>query len=196
VSTFRYGGRPVVTRRVLALVVIIPMLLFGAAVPLATFAGRSAMTSSLRLAARVLLGVALVLGASAGASAGADDYDGSYSGVIRCEAIPGQTTGRLQTDFTMKVAAGKVEYQRPVLQPTSRVRTGVIERGTGTVSPEGAISLIGGASGRDWNYEASYQGRVTGTSVQLSGSQLWRLPGRAEHSRPCTIALARSAPRN
>jgi hypothetical protein len=64
------------------------------------------MASSHRLTSYALLGAAVVLCASAMSPAGAEDYDGTYIGFIRCDAIPGQTLARLQTDFTLKVAAG------------------------------------------------------------------------------------------
>lgn len=123
---------------------------------------------------------------------GASEYDGRYAGLITRDIIPGQTVEQLKTEFSMKVADGQAEYQREVLRPTGRGRLGVTERGTGTVSPSGEVSLTGSAAGQTWSYEATYHGRLDGKNLRLAGTQLWRLPGRAAHPRPCTIGVSRS----
>jgi len=123
---------------------------------------------------------------------GASAYDGRYAGTITCDVIPGQTVQSLKTDFSMKVANGQARYEREVLRATGGSRLGVTERGTGTVSPSGEVSLTGSPAGQTWSYEATYQGRFDGGSLRLSGTQLWRLPNRAAHPRPCTIGVSRS----
>jgi len=123
---------------------------------------------------------------------GASEYDGRYAGLITCDIIPGQTVTQLKTEFLMKIASGQAEYQREVLHRTSRAPLGVTERGTGTVSPSGEVSLTGSATGQTWSYEATYRGRFDGRSLRLSGTQLWRLPDKAAHTRPCTIGVSRS----
>ena len=92
----------------------------------------------------------------------------------------------------MTVVSGQARYQREVLQPTGTGRLGVTERGTGTVSPTGEVSLTGSAGAQTWSYEASYAGRFDGKVLRLSGTQLWRLANRAPHSRPCTVAVSRT----
>jgi hypothetical protein len=52
--------------------------------------------------------------------------------------------------------------------------------------------MTGSASGATWSYEATYRERLEGPRLQLSGTQLWHLSGRAPHSRPCTIDVSRS----
>lgn len=159
----------------------------------------------MRLAARslacllaVLLAVLLamvlaVLVDSGPPPARAQSYDGKYTGSISCAAIPGQTRAPLQTPFTMIIAAGRVQYEREVMRPEdTKTKLGVTERGTGTVSPSGDVSVTGSAGRADWSYEATYQGRFESSSIRLSGAQLWRLPGRSPHERPCTITLSRS----
>ena len=79
---------------------------------------------------------------------GAPDYDGRYAGIIACDAIPGQTVQSLKTDFSMKVANGQAEYEREVLRPSGGSRLGVTERGSGTVSASGEVSLTGSAAGQ------------------------------------------------
>ncbi len=119
-------------------------------------------------------------------------HDGTYVGSISCARIPGQTRGPLQTAFSMTIAAGQARYERDVMRPEDgKAKLGVTERGTGTVSPGGEISLSGSAGRADWSYEAKYRGRFEGNAVNLSGTQIWRLPGRSDHERPCTITLSR-----
>jgi hypothetical protein len=151
-----------------------------------------------RRRALVLLGIATlgwpsVTHVSQSRAAGASDYDGRYSGMITCDALPGQTAQALKTEFYLTVANGQAEYQREVLKPTSPGRLGVTERGTGTVAPGGDVSLAGSAGGQTWSYEASYRGKFDGKSLRLSGTQLWHLPSKNVHSRSCTIAVSQTA---
>jgi hypothetical protein len=112
-----------------------------------------------------------------------------YSGLITCEVIPGQTAQELKAAFSLRVANGRADYEREVLRPNGSGRLGVTERGTGTVSPGGEVSLAGSAGGQTGSYEASYRGVFDGKSLRLSGTQLWRLANRAPHSRPCTVTV-------
>jgi hypothetical protein len=121
----------------------------------------------------------------------ASDYDGEYTGYITCAAIPGQTAQSLKTDFALKIAGGKVDYQREVLRPNDTGRMGVTERGRGTVSASGEVSLSGSATGTGFSFDATYRGQVNGRTLQLEGTQLWQLPRRPAHSRACTISVAR-----
>ena len=138
------------------------------------------------------LGWRRVARAQGTAGTGASEYDGRYAGFITCEVLPGQTVQPLRTEFSMTIANGQAEYRREVLQPTGTGRLGVTERGTGTVAPGGEVSLQGSAGAQTWSYEANYGGRVDGESLRLSGTQIWRLPNRAPHSRPCSIAVSRT----
>lgn len=139
-----------------------------------------------------------VLGAMAAAllawlppsGAGAAERDGRYAGLITCDVLPGQTTQPLRTEILVSIADGRAEYQREVLQPTGPGRLGVTERGTGTVSPSGDVSLTGGAGAQTWSYTATYQGRLDGKALRLSGTQHWNLPNRAPYARRCTIAVS------
>jgi len=146
----------------------------------------------------IVLAVALSLWLLGGISwapgpARAEGHDGKYAGTISCAAIPGQTAGPLLTPFSMRVTEGRVEYEREVMRPEdSRTKLGVTERGAGTVSPAGEVSLSGAAGRANWSYQAIYRGRIEGDAMRLSGTQIWHLPGRAEHERPCSITLTRS----
>ena len=121
---------------------------------------------------------------------GADSkFDGRYSGRITCDAIPGQTSVPLNTAFVMTVREGKAEYQREIIQPDSQRPLGITERGLSMVSPEGELSLKGGASGPTWSYEASYAGKLEGKAGQLNGQQVWRFQGKPVQTRPCSVAV-------
>ncbi len=138
---------------------------------------------SLALAAAVVALPSLVSGLA--------PYDGRYVGVITCDVLPGQTVGPLKTEFAMTVAEGQARYEREVLRATGKGGLGVMERGGGRVTSDGDITVTGSAAGQTWSYEATYQGRFEGRSLRLSGSQLWRLPGRSVLTRPCTIGVSR-----
>ena len=144
-------------------------------------------------ALKSVLVVALVLAGQTCPSVarGASEYDGRYTGLINCDVLPGQTVEQLKTEFSLKIIGSQAEYQREVLRPTDRGRLGVTERGTGTVSPDGEVSLTGSAAGQTWSYEAKYSGRFEGKNLRLKGAQSWRLPQRT-HTRPCTIGVSRS----
>ena len=132
---------------------------------------------SLALAAAVVALPSLVSGLA--------PYDGRYVGLITCDVLPGQTVGQLKTEFSMTVAEGEARYEREVLRPTGSGRLGVTERGGGSVASDGDITVTGSAAGQTWSYEAT-------RNLRLSGSQLWRLPGRSVLTRSCTIGVQRS----
>ena len=123
---------------------------------------------------------------------GAPEYAGRYAGLITCDTLPGRTYEQLKTEFSMSIVNGKAEYEREILRPNSRGRLGVTERGAGTVSPDGEVSLTGSAGAQTWSYQATYRGRFDGKSLRLSGTQVWRLPDKIGHERPCSIHVSRS----
>ena len=121
----------------------------------------------------------------------ATEYDGSYSGIITCDALPGDKP--LRTEFVMKIADGRAQYEREVLQANTTIPAGIAERGSGTVSPSGELVLTGSAIGPRWRYQATYRGQIAGKTLRLTGAQQWQLPtSGASHTRPCTIAVSRS----
>ncbi len=143
-----------------------------------------------RLRVVVLLGAAAFGSLMMGVGA-ASDYEGRYAGVIMCDVLPGQTIQALKTAFSMTIANGQAAYEREVLRPNNTQRLGITERGTGTVSSSGEVALTGSARGETWSYEADYRGQFNGKGLRLSGTQQWRLPSTATHSRPCTVTLSR-----
>ena len=105
-------------------------------------------------------------------------YDGSYVGTMECDQIPGYTRGPLKTAFVLSVAGGRAQYERRhVLPPTG---LGPAERGAGTVSSTGNVSLTGEAGDLMGGYEATYHGKSRASSSAFrgfkSGCCLTKLP--------------------
>lgn len=140
---------------------------------------------------RILLLVCAVAAfSSPSLAASSIDYDGQYSGLILCDALP--NIAPLRTTFFLEITNGHAQYHKDVLQANTSTPSGVTERGTGTVSPDGDVSLKGSAEGPGWSFEAAYQGKFSGKNLQLSGAQKWRLPASSggAQTRPCTISLS------
>lgn len=148
------------------------------------------MTSS-RNAWRARVALTALAGSLACPGATAGHPDGRYVGRIACDALPGLTRKPLDAEFTMTVRDGKVDFERKVLQPDSRHPSGVVERGHGTVSADGEITLSGSARGGNWRYEASYAGRSGSDETRLSGTQTWHMPGGVNRVRNCSIDRVR-----
>jgi hypothetical protein len=122
-------------------------------------------------------------------------YDGSYTGAIECDQIPGYTSRPLTREFTLKIADRRAQYEWRLALPTTRLLpTDVdpIERGAGTVSSTGEVSLTGEVGDLTVGYEATYRGQIDDQFLRLSGVQVWQLPDGAEYKRSCTIAVSRS----
>jgi hypothetical protein len=121
--------------------------------------------------------------------ADASQYDGTYTGYLACDALPHQSP--LREKMAVDVSHGQVQYARDVMDPGAPGQhLGVREAGKGTVSDDGAVSITGSVGGRDWDYKASYQGQITGTTMELAGVQNWNLPktyGGGKFTRPCKI---------
>jgi hypothetical protein len=129
------------------------------------------------------------------AAAAAEPYDGVYSGTINCEAMRGHTEGTLRTAFSATVTDGKVSFEREIRDRFNQ-HTGNFERGTGTVSPSGEMTLATRAAGQGFRYDAEYKGKFIGDSIRLMGGQSWqydRQTGRVE--RACFVDLVKSPPK-
>ena len=120
---------------------------------------------------------------------GVSQYDGSYTGTIECDQIPGHTRGPLKAGFFLKIASGQAEYERWHVRPAA-AGLGATERGTGTVSSTGEVSLTSETGGVA--HQATYRGQIDGKLLRLSGIQVWQLPDKVNYKRPCTIAVSRS----
>jgi len=91
----------------------------------------------------------------------------------------------------IRLVRGQAEYEREVLNPDTHVHIGE-EKGTGSVTPDGNISLSGSAAGTGWNFVARYAGRLEATTFRLTGTQTWQLGFRPTIVRPCAIVAIRS----
>ncbi len=123
----------------------------------------------------------------------AQSYDGTYTGTIFCEPIPGVTTKPLQTPFTLRIAGEKIDYEREVLRPDEKTPLGVTEKGAGKLGADGELVLSGAAAGRTFRGDAKYQGKFSADSIRLTGTQVWTYSDKpAPFHRSCTIELKRS----
>ena len=133
----------------------------------------------------LLLGTIILAG-----SAQAQSLDGSYAGKITCGVLT-SVSRPLSVDFSMKVSGGEATYQREIVRPASgsgaAVSTGSYERGSGTVSPSGEVTLHGKGEG-SFVFESEYRGQLSGITGQLSGSQRWQARGTNE-TRSCQVEL-------
>lgn len=123
--------------------------------------------------------------------AGAQTRDGSFAGMIQCEALPGLRP--LRTQVTMTVAAGQARYEREIQHPTGGP-SGIFERGEGPIGPAGEVTLRTRAAAPGYSYEAEYKGRIEETTARLAGTQRWKL--RQETGtilRSCSLDLTRVA---
>jgi len=139
---------------------------------------------------RVLVLVVTTIGVflAIASEARAQSFDGTYGGTLSCPALPGQTP--LRTPFALIVTGSTATYERQILRPGTAggVQTGSYERGRGTVSPSGEVSLRGACEGT-FTCDAEYRGQLTGSPIRLGGTQRWRLRDR-DASRDCQIELA------
>ncbi len=135
-------------------------------------------------------GTAAVVAIIAAASAQAQPTgaDGIYRGRLRCAAIPSLTVAPVDTEFTLTIRGATASYQRPVLSFDGRQTVGQ-ESGTGTVAADGTVALLGGVSGSLGVFVAHYNGRLSGTHADLSGTESFTSP--RQYERSCTISLDR-----
>ena len=146
------------------------------------------MISTLRLLARSLLFYCAIT-----IQAYAQSYDGTYSGTIACDPIPGVTAGPLKTLFTMRVAGDVITYEREVIRPTGEAPLGITETGRGSITAERELILTGTAKGRTFHSDATYRGKFTGDAIRLTGAQVWTYAEKpTPHTRPCTVELTKS----
>ena len=102
------------------------------------------------------------------------------------------TTLKLVGDFEVQSDGTKIIYKRFVHNPDSASTSGVAETGQGTLAA-GEMKLQGGASGKGYSYTAAYQGQIKGSSLVMTGEQIWTgatLITQPFH-RQCQVLLAR-----
>lgn len=136
---------------------------------------------------RTSLAVALILCAL---PAWAQGNDGDWPARIQCTALP-DTGGPLNQTFSMRIAAGRVIFERPILDGQGN-GTGQFERGEGPVGADGQISITTrGQVGRT-SFRGNFTGQVNGPTMRLTGPQAVSL-GRnnVTVNRTCTITATR-----
>jgi hypothetical protein len=124
---------------------------------------------------------------------GASPFDGTYDGTIHCDALPG-ASGRLNAPFSLTITTDRVQYEGQIVTRTGEP-TGNVERGTGTIQPDGDLVLTGLGLGLGFSYKARYVGQLKGDVIQLTGEQRGRIgPETASSPRSCTIDLRHALP--
>ncbi len=101
------------------------------------------------------LGATVLLELAATAAAAEEPYDGTYSGVITCAQIQGGA-GPLKTRVSATVSGRRVTYERALLSPKG-THTGNFERGSGTVTESGDMTLAASVTAKN----GVYTGRIT-----------------------------------
>jgi hypothetical protein len=117
--------------------------------------------------------------------------DGTFPGTIECEALPRMLP--LRAKVTMVVADGLPRYEREIHHPSGGP-SGIFERGEGSVTPGGDVTVRTRVDTPGYSYEAEYRGRLEESMARLTGSQRWKL--RTETGtipRACTLQLTRVA---
>jgi hypothetical protein len=113
--------------------------------------------------------------------------------MITCDPLG--RAGRTNTAFSLTVANGAIRYERRVFTPEG-TWLGAYERGAGSVSADGSVTLNGQAPGQGsaagTSAQASYRGRIDGNTMNLDGHQFWTNNSTGNTSpRPCRIQLSR-----
>jgi hypothetical protein len=135
-----------------------------------------------------VIGLAAVIGLWV--QAGAESLDGSFAGLIRCDALPRQ--GPLRTKVAMTLAEGLAKYEREIYHADGSP-SGVFERGQGPIGPAGEVTLKTHADAPGYSYDAEYKGRIEGSIARFTGTQYWKIRGQTGTiPRPCTLELMRN----
>ncbi|MCW5748613.1 MAG: hypothetical protein KIT36_20660 [Alphaproteobacteria bacterium] len=125
---------------------------------------------------------AAAIGLALASPAAAESFDGTYAGTISCESIVGVSQRPLRGSFKMTINAAAARYEREI-QTGQGQPTGVFERGSGSVTPAGVVTLTGAAQIGGSNATANYNGTITGGVARLTGIQKWTKSG----DRKCSI---------
>ena len=121
--------------------------------------------------------------------AAAQSMDGTYAGSISCESIAGTTQRPLRASLKLTVSGAKATYEREIRSTTDQP-TGQFERGSGSVTPAGAITLNGSGQVGGSSSTATYSGTIAGGVARLTGTQRWTLQKGgpdAAGARKCSI---------
>jgi hypothetical protein len=88
----------------------------------------------------------------------------------------------------MTVTGSEARYERQILNRGNP--TGIYERGIGTVTSTGEVTLTGKGEGPEYSFDGEYRGQISpGAPIKLAGTQRWRVRGKAPEERSCQIEL-------
>ena len=112
-----------------------------------------------------------------------------YVGHLACDKIPGLTNRTVLAQMTIVANGTQLDFSRPVyaLDGKEPVAT---ESGTGTLAPDGTVTLEGNMQGPIGRFDSSYQGTLKGNRIELKGVENIPANGRL-FARDCKASLAR-----
>ena len=117
-----------------------------------------------------------------------------WRGRIQCGPIPGMVSRTLNQPIEVAVAGNQATYHRQIRRGDTGGETEYVEQGSGTVAPDGGVTLTGAANAPSFRYSATYEGRLPpeGGSTRLTGVQRWSARTINSYDRPCSLVLRRS----
>jgi len=131
-----------------------------------------------------------VAAATAAPAAAAQPFDGYYAGKLICDPVPAKSIGPLNIAFSVTLTGGNATYRRAIYSPDGKMHM-TDETGEGKASGEGAVTLTGRAEFMNWHYEATYEGRIAGKTLELAGKQHWEFADGTSFDRPCKATVNR-----
>lgn len=134
----------------------------------------------------VIIAAGLVLLAAAPASA--QDFSGTWTGRISCEAAGNLSA--INQPITLTVAGGKARYERPLRSPSDASRIIATEIAEGPVGPDGTVRMTGTVSGQGWRQDSNWSGRMSRPATVVGGGITTTNPSvRSGIERRCTLNL-------
>jgi hypothetical protein len=119
------------------------------------------------------------------------DIQGSWRGFLNCEKLPFTQSPFVGAPFELIVSGNSAIYARKVYSPDTKAVVDT-EKGTGTVTEYGTVSLAGHfvPENAKYSYAASYTGRLADSAATLRGTQRFQFNGEP-YTRHCTAQLER-----
>lgn len=122
----------------------------------------------------------------------AQTRDGTYKATIRCAALPSTDIGPFSQEMSVTISGATLTGERAVGVRGQVGQSGVAEKWTGTVKPDGSISATSVSASSRAPINGSFSGRVADGSLQLRGAQTFTAPrGGSTSSRDCTVSAKR-----
>lgn len=139
----------------------------------------------------IAVAVALIAAGADIVAARAQSLDGAYAATIRCTAFSAEI-GAFSQQMSLKIAGTSVTGERAVGRPGQVGTGGTIERWTGTVGPDGAISVRTQSPSQSAAIDGSFSGRATAEGIAMKGSQTLSTSRAGKMNRDCTVTAKRS----